>query len=226
MPNLKETAYGLQYEDTSFLLHFGNKNLTTESIKTLYPNLLLSRVKQTHSDSIHFLDANNTPATESADAIISENKSTALCIATADCMPILIYGKNTKYIAAVHAGWRGILNQITLKTLGLLKVRDVALSDLQIIVGPHIQYESFLVREDVLNLFRAQGLQSTDYIEVSEDQYRIDMFAMLSKQLIQMGISKQNIQNCGLNTVSQKDWHSYRRDAQNSGRNLSFISLK
>jgi len=40
------------------------------------------------------------------DALISERDGLALCVVTADCVPVLLAGPDG--LAAVHAGWRGI----------------------------------------------------------------------------------------------------------------------
>ena len=42
-----------------------------------------------------------------ADAIICEKIKIPIAVLTADCVPILIFDKKRKMIAAIHAGWRG-----------------------------------------------------------------------------------------------------------------------
>ncbi len=41
------------------------------------------------------------------DALITDQKNTPIAVLTADCAPILLFDKNTRTIAAIHAGWRG-----------------------------------------------------------------------------------------------------------------------
>jgi hypothetical protein len=65
-------------------------------------------LRQVHGSSILVLDS---PISENGelehDAIAACEKGIALCIKTADCVPVLLADRNLKAIAAVHAGWRG-----------------------------------------------------------------------------------------------------------------------
>ena len=42
-------------------------------------------------------------------------------VKTADCVPVLIVEKNSRMVAAVHAGWRGVQQEITVKTCVRMK---------------------------------------------------------------------------------------------------------
>ncbi|MBD3170066.1 MAG: hypothetical protein GF307_11330, partial [candidate division Zixibacteria bacterium] len=73
---------------------------------------------QNHSDIVVNLRENETgPIVEKheGDAIITAEKDIAISVHTADCLPILVYHPDG-FIAAVHAGWRGTLQKIALKT--------------------------------------------------------------------------------------------------------------
>lgn len=73
----------------------------------------------------------------------------ALCISTADCLPIMIYSPISRWVAGIHAGWRGVASQIFRDTLLKLDAVGVPRESLQIFIGPHIQMESFEVHKDV-----------------------------------------------------------------------------
>ena len=44
-----------------------------------------------------------------ADGIVTSEPGTALCIFSADCVPVLLYDDAAGIVAALHAGWRGTL---------------------------------------------------------------------------------------------------------------------
>ena len=44
----------------------------------------------------------------------------ALCVKTADCVPILLANLKTGSVAAVHAGWRGTVSDIAVKSAKML----------------------------------------------------------------------------------------------------------
>ena len=50
-----------------------------------------------------------------------------------------------------------------------------------------------------------------------------DLGALIHAQLRTLGIGNRQVQNLELDTLSSVDWHSYRRDRDSAGRNLSLI---
>src|SRR5947209_2778778 len=81
-----------------------------------------ARVRQVHSATVVLVDK-VAPPEESAqgDAALSATPGLWIGIRTADCVPILIADPETRAVAAVHAGWRGTVADITGAT-----VRDLA----------------------------------------------------------------------------------------------------
>ena len=80
---------------------------------------------QTHGTDILTVDEDWLVATperrhhllQGIDAMITDKPGVCLCVSTADCIPILLYDHVHRVIAAVHAGWRGTVNFLVLRTL-------------------------------------------------------------------------------------------------------------
>ena len=81
-----------------------------------------------------------------ADASVTRHKNMPLVIMTADCLPILLCNQNGNEIAAVHAGWRGLLNGVIENTL--LKMNSKPES-LLAWIGPAICKSCFEIGEEV-----------------------------------------------------------------------------
>lgn len=99
-------------------------------------------LKQSHSNRCIVVEDTDD---RSADAAITRCRQTVLAIMTADCLPILLCNRQTPEIAAVHAGWRGLVGGVIEQTL--LKMRDVA--DLMAWIGPGICGQCYEVGESV-----------------------------------------------------------------------------
>lgn len=228
MNQFDQTNLGFIFENSEMYLLFGNRHATLDQLKKSYPEIQFHRVKQNHGDQVFQCNDVMTDWTTVADAQITELKKTALCISTADCIPVMIFDQRNKRIAAIHAGWRGVANQIALKTMQSLIEQNSILNDLKIYIGPHIQKESFEVGDDVAELIHQSiqtNLRSSDQHTV-ENKRMIDLHQIFIQQLLDFGIKLDQITDLKINTVTDLDFHSFRRDKEKSGRQLSFIFLK
>lgn len=79
-----------------------------------------------------------------ADAVLTDRLGTALCIRSADCLPILI-SHPSGVVGAVHAGRKGTIAGITQRTLELLKRKWNVTDDLELFFGPSICVECYQV---------------------------------------------------------------------------------
>ena len=218
---------GYLYESHNIRLLFGNRNSQLVNLQKKFPPIQFHRVKQNHGNQIcNCIDA-TSDLTIIADSQMTDKKNIGLCISTADCIPVMIFDSKTKKIAAIHAGWRGVVNLITVKTIRLMIEQGSELSNFKIYIGPHIQKESFEVGDDVAELIHQTvklNLRSTD--EITElGKRKIDLHQIFLQQLIELGIKKEQITDLVINTVADLNFHSDRRDKENSGRQLSFITL-
>lgn len=75
----------------------------------------------------------------SADAAWTRAPRAALAVRTADCVPIALYGTDSAgrgAVAAVHAGWRGLLDGVVAATFAELSRHGIR--GLRAVVGPYI----------------------------------------------------------------------------------------
>lgn len=221
---------GLTVEGSKFICHFGNTKAEIAQLKEAYPNLNLLRVRQTHSDII--IKAEYRPETPyeqltEADAHYSSVKNQALLIATADCMPIMIYCPQTNRTAAVHAGWRGVANKITEKTLKALIATGSTEKSFELFVGPSILQNSFEIDEDVFNILKQSqyNLKDSDYSEFNNNKYYVDLTKIVLSQINSASENKAQTHFCHIDTKTNESFYSYRRGKQTKERNLSFITL-
>jgi YfiH family protein len=167
------------------------------------------------------------------DGVITDLKDVALTIATADCQNIFIYDKKKEVIANVHSGWKGTLNKILRNTIvKLVDVYRCEVQDLIVCIGPSILKCCFEVDSDVVDMFRREFKDIEDTISLGEvkndkQKYYIDTVEINRKELIDLGVPKENIIVSDICTKCSSDkYHSYRAHGMDSGRNVSLIVMK
>lgn len=235
--NFKNTNIGCEIEFSDYLILFGNRNATFERIKNFYPFFSFIRIKQTHSDIIINSIKPEDDLFYIGDAHWTEHKQLGLLISTADCLPIFLEDPITHKVAGIHAGWRGVAQKIVSKTLKQMDLSNF--SHIQVYIGPHIQKESFEIDQPVLDeILKSLDKNSLMLDEIkkqhekvysyneSSKKFYLDLASVLKLQLIELGVDSKNINSLEINTVTNENFHSFRRDREKSGRQLSFIIKK
>ena len=74
-------------------------------------------LNQTHSTNVAFINNKNFDTNIYADGSITIDKKICLAILTADCAPIFLFDNKNYLICALHAGWKGCLDNIISKAV-------------------------------------------------------------------------------------------------------------
>lgn len=173
----------------------------------------LASAKQIHSDRV-ILVGSPGPQGE-GDALISDCPGLELTVRTADCLPILIADRRTRAVAAIHAGWRGVVAEIAPKTIAVMQIQFGSQpEDLLVAIGPGIGGCCFEVGPEVAVQFQRSG------------RTKIDLIETLGRQLGRNGIMPGQISTSGQCTFCERDlFESYRRDRETAGRMTAMIGI-
>jgi hypothetical protein len=159
------------------------------------------------------------------DALISSEPAERIGVRTADCVPILMMDPNTRSIAAVHAGWRGTVAKIALRSVeGLQTGFRVNPANLRVAIGPCIRKCCYEVGSDVACQFQEFFPEWAEHGQTLSRK-RIDLAEANRRILLATGVSAAHIYDSGLCTFCQAtDFFSYRREPEDPGRMISFIA--
>lgn len=191
---------------------------------------------QVHGTKIAVIDSLNTSREEleGYDALVTDKPGIAIGVRTADCVPVLLYDKGKKVIAAIHAGWKGTVQRITQKTVIFLQQKYVTKpGNIMAVIGPSISPDSFQVGEEVVKYFKDQGfpLEKIWFFNEGAGEspmyhgHHIDLWRANAWLLEQCGIIPSNIQLTGIDTYSDLSFYSARREGVQCGRIISSIKL-
>ena len=170
------------------------------------------------------------------DALITNRQGVTLAIATADCLPALVFDPATGSIGAAHAGWRGVVLGVLPAMIGAM-VREFGSQPQNCVIalGPCISSNAYLVADDVVTSFRAAGLPTEVFNEPHDEAsaegkphrtWLCDLVGAAKFQLQACGVDPSRIHTSRCCTFSEpEDFHSHRRDGAGAGRMLSGIAL-
>ena len=195
---------------------------------------------QTHGTRVlkideEFLKLDHTTSIEimyGVDSIITDIRDKFLCVTTADCVPIIIFDKKTKAIAAIHAGWKGTSGKIVDKTISAMqKEYNSTPQDMFVGIGPAISQQNYEVGNEVIQEMSDNGIDLSHSNVCTEkdstSKYHINLKEINRRELISLGVPEANIETSQLCTFEKQElFFSARRQTVHSGRMLTGIMLK
>jgi len=170
--------------------------------------------------SIEVIDLGQKPVNLSVDGVYTNKTNMVCAVLTADCLPVLLCSEDGKEIAAVHAGWRGLLNGVIAQ--GVQYFRGTP-GEILAWLGPAIGPQAFEVGSEVHEAFVEQDPQAAQafYPSKNAGRFMADIYQLAKLRLYQLGINK--IYGGDFCTYSDQDrFYSYRREGQ-TGRMASLI---
>ena len=198
--------------------------LDISSQKVFFPN-------QQHTGNVVFIDKTSDfdeVNREPVDAVITNLKGIGIGILTADCSPILAHERESGFILAIHAGWKGALAGICENALNSLEERGVDIKKISVAIGPTISTKCYEVKLDFIEAFIKTDPYFENFFIKEDGSYFFDLTLFIESRFKLFGI--YDIHNLGLCTYENPElFFSNRRAYHNSerdfGRMASIICL-
>lgn len=182
----------------------------------------LVRVTQVHGIETLGAEAIADGPRREADALVASDPGFAVAIRMADCVPILVACPRTGQVAAVHAGWRGLVAGTVDSAVASLEARGARRGELLAAIGPCIGVEAYEVGPEVAATCRAAGLGEA--VVDRRPREHLDCFRAAAIRLVSAGVDAGRIDGGPLCTFRHADeFFSYRRDGARSGRMAAII---
>ena len=161
-------------------------------------------LNQTHSNIPIELPSDD----RDADASYTTQNKVVCSITTADCMPLLITDEVGSFVAAIHAGWRGLASSIIENTLKKINAKGKFI----VWIGPHISQEFFEVGVEVRNIFLENDSASAEaFINAANGKYLLSMLKVAQLKLQSLGVEKIYVTK-NFCTYKNANYYSYRRE--------------
>lgn len=159
-----------------------------------------------------------------ADALVTAVAGVAIGVRVADCVPVLLCEPSSGAVAAIHAGWRGVVAGVVEAGLEqLLRTSGSGADGVVAAIFPHIGRCCFEVGQDV-----AQALLDVSpnaaVIDETRDRPHADLHGVVRGKLIARGVAAARIDSVpGCTRCEAQSFFSFRRDGARSGRHVAAI---
>lgn len=189
--------------------------------------------RQTHTDIILRADASlwgaglYAPENPECDGLITNTPDTSLVVFTADCTPILLHDPVTGAVGAVHAGWRGTVQNIAGKAVRAMEnAYGCHPENICAAIGPNIGQCCFETDNDVPKaVLESFGKEAEAYITQRDEKYYVNLKAVNALALQQAGVC--SIEVSDLCTACHTDlFWSHRRHGSSRGSQGAIIVCK
>jgi len=190
-------------------------------------------VNQVHGDAIFVIKPHgryfSTRDELNYDAIVTSRTDLAICIKTADCVPVFIVDQVKKVIAVVHAGWKGTALEISAKVIRLMQSQYGSQSaDILAAIGPSIGKCCYEVDQATADAFRGQN-NSDLFLQPGKkkNKWMLDLVEANRRQILEAGVPENNIEVAVYCTACNQDmFFSHRGSGGITGRQINFMMIR
>ena len=214
-----------KYKSFNLATHVNDEISSINSNRELLDQFLPSSprwLNQTHS-----IDVIELPSPSlNGDASYTTNINIVCVVQTADCLPLLVTNKKGTIVAAIHAGWRGLLNGVIENTIHKMNMSP---NELLVWLGPAIGQKHFEVGADVKNNFCEKDREAEKaFRAISDQKWLADIYHLAKLRLKASGVSDiygGSVTDEYCTYANEADYFSYRRDGA-TGRMASLIWIE
>jgi polyphenol oxidase len=180
-------------------------------------------VRQRHGADIFEVSGADVPTSDrTADALITGLADRIIGVNIADCCGVLMNDPAAGVVAAVHSGWRGTVQRITVRTIErMIEQWDCDPARLHVALSPCASGRNYEVGIDVAE----QIAEFCTPREGVEGKWLFDNKAAIKAQVIGMGVPQEQILVDPVCTLEDERFQSHRRQRGVAGRNFAFIVM-
>jgi YfiH family protein len=155
--------------------------------------------------------------------MVTDDATRTLSVRVADCVPVLFASSDGRVVAAVHAGWRGVIAGVVPRAIETMRTLDAR--SIIAVIGPAISFNAFEVGPEVLDEFQHKFQDPALIRRRADGKGYVDLRSAILRQLQQASVADRWIDTTDRCTFRDaEEFYSHRRDNGVTGRMAAVIS--
>jgi len=165
------------------------------------------------------------PYEHEGDYLITSVTGTALVVASADCLPLVMYDPVNGVVTNIHAGWRGAVAGIAACALQqMCDEFNTARIDVQIFFGPVARACCYEVDATFV---QALSEEARTAVYERAGKYYFDLVVYHQHIFKMLGVAESSLHvDKAVCTICSDEFCSARRDKGNARRNVTMVCLR
>lgn len=157
-----------------------------------------------------------------ADAHWTAEPCLVLAVLVADCCPVVLASSRSGFVGIAHAGWRGAAAGVVSALWQELRAAGAEPGEISGWIGPCAGPNEYEVGPEVARCF-------SDYSGALKPSHRtpsrslLDVRRVVQTQLLEQGMLPARLSVSAGATISERRYHSHRRDRLGAGRMVAFV---
>ena len=210
-----------------------NKKDVKENLQIIKKKIGLKKgnilfLHQIHSNKFVFFKKPLKKKKFRADALITSLKKIPLAILTADCVPVLIFDKKKKMIAAIHSGWKGAYKGIIKKVLSFMILKGCNPKNMISVIGPCISVKNYEIKGNFMKKFLNKDKKNKVHFYHKKNKIFFNLrkyvyFELKKFEIKDIDIIKKDTFDIKNNFFSAR--RSLKKKENDYGRNISLIMI-
>jgi YfiH family protein len=183
---------------------------------------------QVHGTTVQVFRGGDWPEPQpQGDAIITDDPTVVATVRVADCVPVLLSSRDGRLVAAVHAGWRGVVAGVLPEAVEAMVRLGTDPRDIFAAIGPSIGLGAFEVGPEVVAEFVAVFPEPALVHGLPGGKSRLDLRAALVSSLRRCGVPETQVDTTDRCTFRDADeFFSHRRERGITGRMSAVIAAR
>lgn len=204
-------------------INWENLSLFITQLGLLPSNFILG--EQTHGAGIGVIENSIKHHIPSVDGLLTQKTDVVIGVVTADCVPVLLYDPKKNTVAAIHAGYKGVLAGIVARIVEEFVNQDSDTKNILVGIGPSIGPCCYDVSKERISLF-TKILPPNSVYEKRDEKYFLKLQEIITQLLQKEGVKKHHIEIIDLCTKDHLDtFFSYRGEGKETyGEFVSVIA--